>query len=596
MEEERKEEVTEEVKEEAAEVVEEKAEEAPAVVEEPVVETPNEEVSVEEEKKEELEDTQVIRKQEEPKKKNKGVKAIVIILILILLAVLGYAAYLNFFAAKKTVKSTKTEVQSDYRLSGNGLEDFDLYFMKQENKLTNKVYSPLSIKYALEMLAEGAKGETKTQLDSILGEYKSKSYPNSQNMSFANAMFVRNTFKDMVKEDYINDLKEKYNAEVQFADFNSAKPINDWVSNKTLNLINNLFSDDAISQNNFVLLNALAIDMYWNNQIDCIQGSLERVPCLNGYEGYHVVYDHEKISDEDIEYKVSNPVYMSEQDFPGIEFNGTKNIKTGRILADFNRYDAVKTIGEDKIRSEVGEAYKKWLETDQAKELIKYGYAEPDVNKYLDQYIKELDANNGKEKSSTDFYLYEDDNVKSFAKDLKEYDGITLQYVGIMPKNEDLKDYIDNVQANDINNIIDNLKNMKKEEFKDGVATIITGNIPFFKFDYQLQLKEDLQKLGVEDVFTDGKADLSGFLNDESKTGVYVSHKATIDFSNEGIKAAAVTAVEGGSTSGEGFNYLYKIPVEKIDLTFDKPYMYIIRDKDSGEVWFAGTVYEPIKK
>ena len=36
------------------------------------------------------------------------------------------------------------------------------------------------------------------------------------------------------------------------------------------------------------------------------------------------------------------------------------------------------------------------------------------------------------------------------------------------------------------------------------------------------------------------------------------------------------------------------IPIEKIDLTFDKPYMFIIRDKESGEVWFAGTVYEPL--
>ena len=37
------------------------------------------------------------------------------------------------------------------------------------------------------------------------------------------------------------------------------------------------------------------------------------------------------------------------------------------------------------------------------------------------------------------------------------------------------------------------------------------------------------------------------------------------------------------------------MPVEKIDLTFDKPYIYLIRDKDSGEVWFAGSVYEPTK-
>ena len=44
-----------------------------------------------------------------------------------------------------------------------------------------------------------------------------------------------------------------------------------------------------------------------------------------------------------------------------------------------------------------------------------------------------------------------------------------------------------------------------------------------------------------------------------------------------------------------GFDYLYDVPVEKINLDFDKPYMFIIRDKNSGEVWFTGTVYKPIE-
>ena len=33
-----------------------------------------------------------------------------------------------------------------YKLSGNSLEDFDLYFLQLENERKNKVYSPLSIK------------------------------------------------------------------------------------------------------------------------------------------------------------------------------------------------------------------------------------------------------------------------------------------------------------------------------------------------------------------------------------------------------------------------------------------------------------------
>ena len=44
---------------------------------------------------------------------------------------------------------------------------------------------------------------------------------------------------------------------------------------------------------------------------------------------------------------------------------------------------------------------------------------------------------------------------------------------------------------------------------------------------------------------------------------------------------------------GPHFEYLWDVPVEKVDLTFDKPFMYLIRDKETGEIWFVGTVYEP---
>ena len=65
-----------------------------------------------------------------------------------------------------------------------GLEQFDLYFLQLENGKQNKIYSPLSIKYALEMLEEGTNGESKTQISSIIGNYEAKKYINSKNMSF----------------------------------------------------------------------------------------------------------------------------------------------------------------------------------------------------------------------------------------------------------------------------------------------------------------------------------------------------------------------------------------------------------------------------
>lgn len=150
------------------------------------------------------------------------------------------------------------------------------------------------------------------------------------------------------------------------------------------------------------------------------------------------------------------------------------------------------------------------------------------------------------------------------------------------------------MNSSDISGIIKNLKEIKAENFTEGKVTRITGYIPLFKFDYQLKLKEDLEKIGVVDVFDEKKADLSNMVTGTSNYIDSVDHKANIEFSNEGIKAAAVTVGGGFGASNCSFEHLYDVPVEEINITFDKPYLFLIRDKDTGEVWFVGTVYEPI--
>ena len=74
------------------------------------------------------------------------------------------------------------------------------------NQKENLVYSPLSIKYALGMLEEAAEGDAKEEISNILSSYKVKDYTNSKNMSFGNALFVRDTFD--VKKEYKSLLQE----------------------------------------------------------------------------------------------------------------------------------------------------------------------------------------------------------------------------------------------------------------------------------------------------------------------------------------------------------------------------------------------------
>ena len=518
-------------------------------------------------------------------KKNKKKKIIIIAIVLLIVATLGC---IYFFKIKDNNTTTSkvgdkkdgnslTDKDKDkdlsdenynnkYKLSGNSLEDFDLYFLQLENERKNKVYSPLSIKYALSMLNEGANGKTKKQISSVIGDYNAKKYSNNSNMSFANALFIRDSFKDSIKDSYINTLSNKYNAEVIFDSFKTPNKLNSWVSNKTFKLINNLFDD--VSQNNFILANALAIDMEWVNVINDL-----------GY--FAVSYQHENYWETRNHYHEST------------EFDGNQSVDTLEIMAVANKYDIVNIFGEQNIRDNITKRYQDWLNSEEYK---KYHAHEEniDVETYVNNYIKEINKGYKDLKSSTDFEFYVDDDIKAFAKDLKEYNGITLQYVGIMPKNDSLDNYIKNTNAFKINTIINKLKPIKLESFKEGVITEIRGNIPMFKFDYDLNIKEDLQKLGITNVFDSNKADLSNISSSKN----YIEdakQKTNIEFANEGIKAAAVTYVGDFGTGVGGFDYLYDVPVEKINLDFDKPYMFIIRDKNSGEVWFTGTVYKPIE-
>lgn len=554
--------------------------------------------------KENNEEKEILREEstnpvEETKKKNNKNSVVLIFAILgsivFMLIIIACIVFVpSLISGKGSTRKAGTDAEkkySTYKLTGNTLDTFDIAFLKFENNGKNKVYSPISIKYALAMLSEGSAENSKTQINRLIGDYKSNKYINNDHMSFANAMFIRNTFKDSIKDEYKNNLKEKYTAEVIVDDFKDSSNMNKWVSDKTFGLINNLFGEE-VKNENFELTNALAIDMKWNNQIQCASGS--DVSCIR----YSIGYRHEKIKGQDNEYRDGVNYMTRESDYYGLTFDGKENIKSVNVKAAFNNYDALKEIGEDKIIEEVGKAYKEWLETEDGQNNLKYGYAEEDVNKYLKQYIQELNENYGREDYSTDFSLYTDENVKAFSKDLQTYDETTLQYIGIMPKNESLKDYIDKLEVKDINNIISGLKDMKKENFKDGVLTLIYGYIPMFDYEYTLDLKNDLKKMGITDVFDSSKANLSGMLGKDAK-GQFINsaaHKAKIEFSNDGIKAAAATKEGGAGSTGGGFNYLYEVPTEEIDITFDKPFIYIIRDKSTGEVWFMGSVYEPKTK
>lgn len=520
--------------------------------------------------------------QEVQKEKKQGKKGVILLVVLVFCLLVVGCGIVVFFSLKSnnggsnSISTKSNKYTSEYHMSGNSVEKFDLVFLQTLEGSENKIYSPLSIKYVLAMLSEGANGDSKDQIDAIIGDYKPKKYENNENMSFANALFVRDSFKDEVLPSYIDNLKNKYYAEVIFDSFDNASVINSWVSDKTFNLIDGILDDSAVQSLDFALVNSLAIDMNWNYLMQPAVGA--KIEAMK----YNAHYPHEKFSD----YVLT----ISDDRYPGMTFNGQENTKSVVVAATINNYDIISELGEDNIRKTVGDGYDEFL----ANGGCGYG-TDPDKETFLDQYIKEIKTNYQKTDLSTDFMMYDDDSVKVFAKDLREYAGTTLQYVGIMPKNDSLENYVKNLSPEVVNNVIKSLKEIKPENFEEGTIINVKGNIPLFNYSFEFDLMESLKQLGVTDVFDSSKADLTRLVNMKDSSIIVAKHKATIDFSNEGIKAAATTVMGGAGATSCYYDYIYEVPVKKIDITFDKPYVYIIRDKDSGEVWFVGTVYTPSK-
>jgi len=102
-------------------------------------------------------------------------------------------------------------------------------------------------------------------------------------------------------------------------------------------------------------------------------------------------------------------------------------------------------------------------------------------------------------------------------------------------------------------------------------------------------------KLGIKDAFDKDIANFSKMadlkkLKEKNKGNVFVSdalHKADIEFTEKGVKAAAVTVMAMADAAS------IPKPTNPIIITIDKPFMFVIKDRTTKDIWFTGTVYEP---
>eukprot|EP00002_Diphylleia_rotans_P017544 TRINITY_DN3405_c0_g2_i5.p1 TRINITY_DN3405_c0_g2~~TRINITY_DN3405_c0_g2_i5.p1 ORF type:complete len:310 (-),score=72.13 TRINITY_DN3405_c0_g2_i5:177-1106(-) len=114
--------------------------------------------------------------------------------------------------------------------------------------------------------------------------------------------------------------------------------------------------------------------------------------------------------------------------------------------------------------------------------------------------------------------------------------------------------------------------------------TQVHVTVPKFKIESSSELSEALKAAGIQRAFGAG-ADFSGI--SKHSDGLFISqvmHKATVEVNEEGTEAAAATAVMMMRSMRK------PIP---IPLTFDRPFLFMIRDEPSGVVLFLVQIVDP---
>lgn len=159
------------------------------------------------------------------------------------------------------------------------------------------------------------------------------------------------------------------------------------------------------------------------------------------------------------------------------------------------------------------------------------------------------------------------------AVELPYVDG-SLSMLVIVPDSGDFADFQSTFNADTLATIVSDLK----------TAQVKLG-FPRFEYRTQASLKDALKEMGMPIAFEGGLADFSAMSPDGKDLFIQdVIHEAFIAVDEDGTEAAAATAVVVGRTSA---------PVDVVELTIDRPFLYAIRDNDTGAILFLGRVTDP---
>lgn len=194
-----------------------------------------------------------------------------------LLSMFGCVARIRANNLMDDVTPNKVNEPEGMEIQNSDLADFAVRLFKASEKNgKNTLISPLSVLCALAMTANGAKGETRAQMENVLGmsveELNFYIYSYMKNLpqgekyklSLANSIWFTDDERFTVNQDFLQTNADYYGADIFRAPFNkqTCKDINTWVKNKTDGMIPEILDEipaDAI----MYLVNALAFEAEW---------------------------------------------------------------------------------------------------------------------------------------------------------------------------------------------------------------------------------------------------------------------------------------------------------------------------------------------
>ena len=111
--------------------------------------------------------------------------------------------------------------------------------------------------------------------------------------------------------------------------------------------------------------------------------------------------------------------------------------------------------------------------------------------------------------------------------------------------------------------------------------------LPKFTFESEFTLNQALGGLGMTDAFSADQADFSGMTGNRDLYIGSVVHKAFVAVDETGTEAAAATAIV--------MRAMALMPQEPVVFQFDRPFIFMIRDNQTGSLLFVGRVMDPTK-